>query len=321
MKAIVYKSGQFQYSEYKGSFHPGFDGDVLVGLQYAALNKRDDFIVKGLYPGIIDNVIMGSDGMGILDGEEVLINPGLNWGDDPRVQGEEFEILGMPSNGTFTERVYVPSKNIYSKPSHLSPSEAAALPLAGLTAFRAVFTRGNLKSGQRILITGGGGGVATNCILFALAKDAEVFVTSGSSEKIEKLCSLGVKGGFNYRDTDWAGTIQKEVGFFDLIIDSAGGEGLSKLIGLVKPGGNLVLYGGTKGKAPAISPQLIFWRQINILGSTMGSHSDFRKMIDFVEEHQIKPLVDSIFKLEDFDKALLRLRSGDHLGKIVIKIH
>jgi len=324
MKAVVFISRE-KGAEYQADYsHPEVNnpppGFVKIDLAAAALNKRDDFILKGLYPGIRPNVILGSDGAGLLAGKRVFFNPGINWGKDETVQSINYHILGMPSHGTFASSVLVPRENVFPIPNHLNFIEAAALPLAGLTAFRALFTRGNLKAGEKVLITGGGGGVAQLCIQFAIAKGAHVFSTTGSVDKFEQLESLGVDGVKNYNHHDWEKQLMESYGTFDLVVDSAGGDGFQKLVGLLKPAGRMVIYGGTLGKAHNLSPQIIFWRQLNILGSTMGSPSDFKSMVKFVDDHQIKLVIDSVYPLEDFRAAFERINSGSHFGKIVLRI-
>lgn len=325
MKAVVFISRE-KGAEYQANYScPEIDnppdGYVKVDLTAAALNKRDDFILKGKYPGIRPNVILGSDGAGLLNGKRVFFNPGINWGDDEAVQSVNYHILGVPTHGTFASSVLVPKENVFFVPNHLNFVEAAALPLAGLTAFRALFTRGELKSGEKILVTGGGGGVAQMCIQFAVAVGAQVYSTTGSTDKFEQLEKLGVAGVKNYNTYDWDKELLKSDGPFDLIIDSAGGDGFQKLISLLKPGGRMVIYGGTHGKAHNVSPQIIFWRQLNILGSTMGSPSDFESMVEFIDAHKIKPVIDNIYPLEDFRSAFDRINSGKHFGKIVLRIN
>ena len=321
MKAVVFE-GKEQGAKYTRDFKPDElpDGFVEILLESAALNKRDDFILKGLYPGLRPNVVLGSDGCGVYEGKPVVFDPGINWGDKPEFQSAEYHILGMPGHGTFCEKVAVPKHNICPKPVHLDFNQASALPLAGLTAYRALFTRGGLKPGQKVLISGGGGGVALFCIQFAIAASARVYSTTGSKDKMNRLFKMGLEGVVNYNDKSWDKDFSSEFGQVDLVIDSAGGDGFHRLINLLKPGGTLVTYGGTLGKSDNISPQIIFWKQLNIKGSTMGSPQDFQDMMQFVEQHQIVPVVDRIFPLADFDKAIERLRSKDHFGKIVLNI-
>lgn len=295
-------------------------GQVVVELKAAALNHRDVWIMQGKYPGIRPGTILGSDGAGIADGRPVLINPSLNWGDDPRVQGPDYEILGMPRHGTFAERVAIESGQLVEMPGHLTYEQAAALPLAGLTAWRALFTKGQPRHNDRILISGVGGGVALMACQFALAAGYEVWVTSGHDAKIEKACALGARGGVNYRSDDWHKELQKRAGLFDVIIDSAGGASFGRLATLVAPAGRIVIYGGTLGAIEGLSPQLIFWRQASILGTTMGTPREFEAMVDFVAKHRLVPVVDSVWPLEEAPKAFERMSRGEQFGKIVLKV-
>lgn len=320
MKALVLKSKEeaFYYGDWEEP-KPGA-GEVVVEMRAAALNHRDVFITQGLYPNIKYPAILGSDGAGIVDGREVLINPAMEWGDDPRVQSKDFHILGLPRNGTFAEKVAVPEDKLYDKPRHLNWESAAALPLAGLTAYRALFTRGLLQSGERVLITGIGGGVALLALQFALAAGAEVWVTSGADKKIGHAKAMGAKGGANYKSDDWEEQLRQQTGSFDLILDSAGGEGFAALIKLCRPGGRLVTYGGTRGRIPKLSPQIIFWRQLSILGSTMGTDKEFGEMLAFVSRHEIQPEVDEVFPLSQGSTAFERMDKGLQFGKIVFRI-
>jgi NADPH:quinone reductase-like Zn-dependent oxidoreductase len=304
---------------------------AVVRLRAAALNHRDLWTQLGLYPGIKLPITLGSDGAGTVTsvgspgdrawvGREVIINPALDWGADPRAQGPDFRILGLPDNGTFAEQVAIPVANLAPKPAHLSWEQAAALPLAGLTAWRALFTRAQLKSGERVLVTGVGGGAALFALQFAVAAGAEVWVTSGSPEKITRAKTLGAKGGANYRDTDWAAALQKQSGRFDVIVDSAGGDGFGSLIDLTAPGGRIVFFGATTGNPKALDMRKSFFRQINLLGTTMGSPADFADMTKFVDAHRITPVVDRVFPLDQADAALRHMEAAAQFGKIGLAI-
>ena len=311
-------------------------GEVLVNLKAAALNHRDVFVQKGLYPGTAVPVIPGSDGAGVVEavgelvdsqliGREVIINPGLNWGDDPRFYSSTFKILGMPDNGTFAEYIAIPAKYVYSKPVHLSFIEAATLPLVGLTAWRALMTRATLKPGEKVLVTGIGGGAALMALQLAVAAGAEVWVTSGSDEKIERAKALGATGGVNYNDPDWHRNLMKatgggKAGYFDVTIDSASGPDFAKLTDTAAPGGRIAVFGGTTGNITNVAPSKVFFKQLNIFGTTMGSDSEFADMVAFVNQHQLKPVVDEVFALADAEQALRKMDAGKQFGKIVLAI-
>ena len=242
------------------------EGQIIVDIKAAALNRRDYWITKGQYPGIELPVILGSDGAGTVENREVIINPSLNWGDNAKVQQKDYKILGLPDPGTFAEKVCVPEVNVFTKPSYLTMEQAAALPLAGLTAYRAVFTKGQLINGQRVLISGVGGGVAMFACQMSICAGCEVWVTSGREDKIEKAIQKGAKGGVNYKEDDWYKKLSNQVPEgFDLIIDSAGGPGFKRLIDLAAPAGKIVIYGGTRGKFPEISPQKYFGNNYKLL--------------------------------------------------------
>jgi zinc-binding alcohol dehydrogenase/oxidoreductase len=298
---------------------PGKD-EELVALHAAALNHRDVYIRQGLYAGIKTPVILGSDGAGVCKGKAVVICPSLNWGPDPTVQSKDFQILGMPSNGTFADFVCVPEENLHPKPEHLSWEEAAALPLAGLTAWRLLFTRCRLQKGERVLITGIGGGVALTALQLALAAGAEVWVSSGSDEKIIRAAGLGAAGGVNYKAEGWDKQLKEKAKGFDIVIDAAGGDGFAALPGLCNPGGRIGVYGGSLGKVNGLSPQILFWKQISILGSSMGTNEEFAQMLQFVEKHRIVPVIDKTYALRDGNAAMERMHRGEQFGKIVLQI-
>lgn len=306
-------------------------GEAVVQVKAAALNHRDVWIQYGRYFTKEYPAILGSDGAGIVTetgegvdkswiGKEVILDPSTDWGDNPRAHGKDFKVLGMPQDGAFAEYVKVNATNLHEKPAHLSFEEAAALPLAGVTAYRAMFTKCGLQKGEKVLVTGAGGGVALFAMQFAVAAGAEVWVTSGSEEKIEKAKALGATGGVNYKQENWGNELKTQAGGFDVIIDSAAGEGFVQLIKLANPGGRLGIYGGTTGKIGQINPAEIFWKQLAIHGSTMGSAADFAAMVAFVKENKVKPVVDIVFPLEETEQAMRYMEAGKQFGKIVVKV-
>ncbi len=306
-------------------------GEAVVALRAAALNHRDVWIKLGKYAGLKFPALPGSDGAGIIEacgedvdaswrGREVIINASFNWGDREIAQGGDFTILGLPRDGTLAEKVAVPVGQLASKPAHLSWEEAAALPLAGLTAYRAVFSRGQLQPGERVLISGIGGGVALFALQFAIAAKADVWVTSGSPEKIARAVKLGAKGGFDYNDKEWAAAALKAAGGFNLIIDSAGGEGFGQLIDAAASGGRIVFFGATRGDPPVLPMRKVFWRQLSLLGTTMGSPADWEAMLAYVSRHHLRPVVSDIFPLARAGDAFGLMERGEQFGKIVISI-
>jgi NADPH:quinone reductase-like Zn-dependent oxidoreductase len=307
-------------------------GEALVRLHAAALNRRDVFIRRGQYAGIKLPIILGSDGAGeVLDvgeqvdrawiGREVVIDPSLNWGPNERAQDSAFNILGLPLDGTYAELMAVPAANLHLKPAHLSWEEAAAVPLASVTAYRALVTRGQVQSGDKVLITGIGGGVATTALVMARYLGANVYVTSGHDSKIEAAKRLGAFGGVNHRHGDWVKALIAAIGSRpDVVLDSAGGDTFNKALDALKPGGRLVSYGATLGPSPHVEVRRIFWKQLNVLGSTMGSPSDFAAMLKLYDAGGLRPVIDKVFPLEQAGDAHIRLEASDQFGKIVLKI-
>lgn len=306
-------------------------GEVLVNLRAAALNHRDVWIKSGQYAGLKFPLIPGSDGAGVVvecgqdvdpawRGRDVIINAAFNWGDRETTQGAQFSILGLPRDGTLAEQIAVPATQLSPKPPHLSWEDAAALPLAGLTAYRAVFSRARLQSGERILISGIGGGVALCALQFAVASKAEAWVTSSSEQKIARAVELGARGGFNYRDEGWAAAAAKAPGLFDVIIDSAGGEGFGKLIDVAAPGGRIAFFGATRGDPPVLPMRKVFWRQLSLLGTTMGSPADWDAMTAFVTRQHLRPVVSEVFPLSRVADAFSLMERGGQFGKIVVAL-
>ncbi|MFN7928730.1 MAG: zinc-binding dehydrogenase [Blastocatellia bacterium] len=308
--------------------HPTAQAEVVVRLKAAALNHRDVWIRKGMYAGLKFPIVLGSDGAGEvvalgdgappeLLGQQVVINPGMNWGDDPRVQHKHFKILGLPDDGTYAQFVKVPYEYCHAKPAGLTWEEAAALPLAGLTAYRAVVTRARVQAGDNVLVTGIGGGVSAFALQIAKQFGANVFVTSGSEEKIERAREIGADGGANYKLQDWAPMIVGMTdGGPDVVIDSVGGDTLAKCIDIIKPAGRIALYGATTGLPKTVDLRRIFWKQLDICGSTMGTQEEFAAMLKLYDN--IKPVVDKVFPLADAKASHERMEEAGQFGKIVL---
>lgn len=333
MKAVVLDElGNLASLNYKEVDVPSpEEGEVVVKLRAAAVNRRELMIAKGQYQGARAPIILGSDGDGEVYslgnlvksfsvGDQVIINPGLNWGKDNNKKNVDFSILGMPQNGTYAEYVKVPVENIVEKPAHLSWEEAASLPLAGLTAYRALVTKGKIQKGEKVLIPGAGGGVATFLIQFAHVLGAEVYVTSSKEDKINKAMELGAVGGVNYTEENWVEQLLELTGGIDLSIDSVGGDSFKSLITLGKIGSRIVNFGSTRGPINNLFLPSLTLKEISIIGSTMGSMDDFSKMIKLVNEKEIHPVIDRVYSLREVNKALERIEKGQNFGKIVLTI-
>ncbi|KAK4990956.1 hypothetical protein LTR50_002170 [Elasticomyces elasticus] len=321
------------------------DNEVLVRLSAAALNHRDLFVRQHLYPGTAFGVTLLADGSGtaISTGssaqakqwlnKKVILNPGTGWKDDP--EGPEtassYAILGgtkMNPLGTLAESIVIDAGELEEAPSHLSAVEAAALPLTGLTAWRAVMTKsGNAKKGRNILVTGIGGGVALMALMFATGAGCNVYVSSGSEEKIEKAKKLGAAGGINYKEQGWekklVEILPKERKFLDAVIDGAGGDIVDKASRIMKPGGVIVSYGMTLG--PKISyPMGTVLKNIDLRGSTMGSRKEFGDMVEFVKAKQLHPVVSRVVvgleNIEGIDGLFEDMKAGSQFGKLVVEI-
>ncbi len=305
--------------------------EVRIAIHYAALNHRDEWCRQGKYPNLKDGVVLGSDGAGVVEeagsevdaswlGKEVLVNPALEWGDHQKAQSKDFRILGMPNHGTIAEYLHIPVDRVYSTPNHLSLAQAAALPLAGLTAYRALFYHGKIQKGDKVLITGFGGGVAQFAAQFAIASQADTYVSSGDPAKLYKAKEIGAKGGLDYNDPNWTREALALSGGFDIIIDSAMGDTLDHLLSVASPGGKIIFFGATLGNPTGLNARKVFWSQVTLQGTTMGSDQDFEDMLAFTERHQVSPIIDAEFPLPEAASAFDRMREGKQMGKILIKV-
>ncbi len=311
-------------------------GEIVVRLHAAALNRRDAFVTRGMYPGAKPDalpVTLGSDGSGVVaargdgadgpaEGTEVVVNPALYWGDDPAKPGKEYRILGLPDDGTFAQFVKAPAENVFPKPSHLSHEEAAALPLAALTAYRALVTRGGVREGETVVVPGAGGGVATFLVQIATALGARVFVTSGDDEKIERAKGLGAEGGVNYKGEGWFKELRGMTGGVDLSVDTIGGEVFDALLSLAKPGSRIVSVGATAGPVEKLVLPKVFLKpgHLTVLGTAMGTNEEFGAMLDLYAERGLRPVVNETFPLEEATAAIGHMEEGAGVGKIVLQV-
>jgi zinc-binding alcohol dehydrogenase/oxidoreductase len=306
-------------------------GQVVVDLRAAGLNRRDPWVwmTSGYCPL---PVTLGSDGAGVISalgngvegltiGDEVVFDPTLNWGESEEHPTEQFDILGAPTDGTFAERVLVAAASVAARPQRLSWEEAAALNLGGLTAWRACVTCAGAAPGRTILVTGAGSGVSTFVIQISAAHGAKVFVTSSSEEKLHRAQELGAVGGVSYRDPDWSAQLRHLVGDgLDAAIDSYGGPSWEGALQALRVGGTLVSFGDTSGPETTLTTAEVYWQWRRVIGTSMGSPREYRALLEHVKHAEWRPVIDSVFPLEELDRAADRLSDPGRFGKVVLRI-
>ncbi|MBD0290533.1 MAG: zinc-binding dehydrogenase [Thermoleophilia bacterium] len=300
-------------------------GEVRVDLVAAALNRRDWWIRRGGTASL--PAVLGSDGAGVVsavgegvsevgEGDEVVINPSLDWGGREDAPGPSFRILGVPDQGTYAEQIVVSAAQVRPKPRRYSWLEAAALPLAGLTAWRATVTHAEARADRTILVPGAGGGVASFVVQIAAALGARVLVTTSSVEKLERACALGAQGGALYGDERWP----EQVGSVDAVVDSVGGVVWPGALSLLRPGGRLVNFADTARAVAEVPLTTLYFNYLRIQGTTMGSPREFDALLAHVERARWRPVIDSVFPLAEAARAHERLDAPDRFGKVVLKI-
>ncbi|WP_018922815.1 zinc-binding dehydrogenase [Salsuginibacillus kocurii] len=305
---------------------PG-EGEVRIQLKTAGLNHRDLFVLNR-HKANDPAVVLGSDGAGVVDavgsgvarvaeGEEVIVNPSLNWFEKSAAPPEEFEVLGFPTDGTFAEYIILPEAQVSAKPKHLTWEEAGVLSLGALTAYRALFTRGLVSEGDNVLVPGAGSGVATFLLQFANAAGARVIMTSRSEEKRKRAVELGADVAVD-SEADWNAELGSEKA--DVVIESVGAATFQKSLNQVKKGGTIVTFGASAGDVVEINLREFFYGQYNFLGTTMGSRDEYEEMLQFIEKHDIKPVMDEVFSLEEYEAAFKRMDEGKQMGKIALKM-
>jgi NADPH:quinone reductase-like Zn-dependent oxidoreductase len=317
---------------------PG-SGEVRVRLKTAALNHLDLFVLQGI-PGIPIELphIGGADGAGIVDaigdrvegieeGAEVIFDPGLSCGRcEYCVAGEQslcirFGVLGEHSDGTLAEAVVVAAESLALRPSHLSWEESAALGLAHLTAWRMLINRGGLRPGETVLIHGIGSGVSMACLQLAKLVGARVIATSRSEEKLRRAVELGADEVLP-ADDQVARSVRGLTGKrgADVVVDAVGEATWMQSLKAAAKGGRIVTCGATSGPNPAEEIRLIFWNQLSIIGSTMGSRRDWRQLVAVVETHRLKPVIDTVLPLAEGRTAYERMEQAKQFAKIVLSI-
>lgn len=325
MKAFVLEFGELKLKEMPIP-SPG-KNEVVIKLKTAGLNRRD-LNIPNRRGSDKEALVLGSDGAGIIDsvgegvsivkvGDEVIINPSLRWGENTPAPPASFDILGMPDDGTFAEKIVLSENQVEKKPKYLSWEEAGVLALSALTGYRALVTKGQVKAGDTLFIPGAGSGVSTYMIQFAKSLGAKVIVTSRSEEKLEQAKKLGADITIS-TESDWNKELENEV--IDLVIDSVGAATFNRSLEVLKKGGRIVTFGATTDDNIDLNLRGFFYGQYQLFGSTMGSREELRELLELMEKHELRPVVDKVFPLKETDQAFEYLQAGGQFGKIALKM-
>jgi zinc-binding alcohol dehydrogenase/oxidoreductase len=298
-------------------------GEVLIRMRAASLNHLDVWTRKGL-PSVPKPRILGADGAGTVEalgegvaglapGQAVVINPGLEH--DGRIH-----VIGEHTQGVHAELAAVPATNVYPLREGLSFEHAAAFPLVYETAYRMLVTRAGLQAGEWVLIWGIGGGVATAAFRIAQTLGAHTIVTSGSAEKLVKANDLGADVTVDHLEGDVVAAVKDATGTgVDVVVETVGDATWKRTLDAVRPAGRVVVCGATSGPNPPAALHRLWWKQLDILGSTMGTHTDFEGAYELVTAGAT-PVIDSVFPLAEARAAHERLERGEQFGKIVLEI-
>jgi len=318
MKAIrIHEDGGPEVLRYEDAPDPEpGPGEVLVRLRAASLNHLDLWIRKGL-PSVPKPRILGADGAGLREdtGERVVINPGIE-------HGEKITVIGEHMDGTHAELVAVPEGNVYPLPDEISFEEAAAFPLVFETAYRLLVTKARLREGEWVLLWGIGSGVASAGLAIAKALGAKALVTSSRDEKLERAGELGADGAVNHASGDVREAVAEATGGkgVEVVLEHVGEATWQSSLQAARAGGRIVVCGATTGPNPPAGLHRIWWKQLTIYGSTMGTREDFEAAYELVKSGRAKPVVDSVFPLEQARAAHERMEAGEQFGKIVLTI-
>ncbi|HEY2074450.1 MAG TPA: zinc-binding dehydrogenase [Gaiellaceae bacterium] len=295
---------------------PGPD-DVLIRLHASALNHLDVWIRKGL-PSVPKPRILGADGAGVRvdTGERVVINPGIEAPDGA------IHVIGEHGDGTNAELIAVPATNVYPIHDDLSFEEAAAFPLVFETAYRMLVTRARVQEGEWVLLWGIGSGVSTAGLAIARALGARTIVTSSSDEKLARAKELGTDEVVNHATGDVKSFVREVTGGHgaDVIVDHVGEATWRTSLDVAARDGRIAVCGATTGPNPPAALHRIWWKQLTILGSTMGTKADFEGAYELIATGRARPVVDEVVPLEEIRAAHARLEAGEQLGKIVLSI-
>ena len=323
MKAVrIHEDGGPDVLRYENAPDPvPGTGQVLIELRAASLNHLDLWIRKGL-PSVPKPRILGADGAGVVvsgdgfaPGDRVVINPGREVGDG------KVSVLGEHSDGTHAELIAVPRSQVYPLPADIDFELAAAFPLVFETAYRMLVTKAHLQDDEWVLVWGIGGGVATATLAIANALGAHVIVTSSNEEKLARARELGAEATFNHETDDVAAGVKDITGGgAHVVVDNVGETTWKRSLDAARPNGRICVCGATTGPNPPANLHRIWWKQLTIFGSTMGSQADFEAVYELVKSRRAVPVVDAVFPLAEAAAAHERLEAGDQLGKIVLRI-
>lgn len=325
MKALIHENGNLKVQD---TTEPvAQQGEVVVAMHAAGLNRRD-LMIPVRRGDTKEPLILGSDGAGVIEsigagvkgwsvGDEVIINPSLRWFDKSACPPNGFDILGMPDNGTFAEKIAISAEQLEKKPADLSMEEAAVIALSALTGYRALFTQGELKQGHTVFIPGAGSGVATYIIQFAKNIGARVIVSSRSEEKRQKALDLGADLAID-TNGNWLEALSEEK--IDVVIESVGRATFNRSLEVLKPGGRIVVFGATTDDVVDLDLRKFFYGQYQMFGSTMGSREELREMLQHIKQYGVTPVIDKVYPLEDALEAFDALKNSEQFGKLVLQI-
>jgi NADPH:quinone reductase-like Zn-dependent oxidoreductase len=327
LKAIrIHEDGGPEVLRYEDAPDPEVGpGEVLIRLRAASLNRLDLWVRKGL-PSVPKPRILGADGAGTVEalgegvdglevGQRVVINPGLEHGDRITVIGEHMD-------GTHAELIAVPATNVYPLPDEIAFEDAAAFPLVFETAYRMLATRAGLQAGEWVLVWGAGSGVGSASLAVAKALGARVLATSSSDEKLARAREVGADATVNHATGDVGAAVKETTDGrgVDVVVEHVGEATWKSSLQAVRIGGRIAVCGATTGPNPPAQLHRLWWKQLTIVGSTMGTRGDFEAVYELVKNGRAKPAVDSVFPLTDARAAHQRMEAGEHFGKIVLTI-
>jgi NADPH:quinone reductase-like Zn-dependent oxidoreductase len=317
VKAIrIHEDGGPEVLRYEDAPDPQpADGEVLIHLRAASLNRLDLWVRQGL-PSVPKPRILGADGAGVdASGRRVVINPGVEHGD-------KITVIGEHTDGTHAELIAVPASNVYELPDEISFEAAAAFPLVFETVYRMLVTRAGLQQGEWVLVWGVGSGIGSASLVIAKALGAQVVATSSSDAKLERALELGADTVVNHKEGDVVAAVKEATGGpgVDVVVEHVGEATWQTSLQAVRPQGRIAVCGATSGPNPKAALHRVWWKQLTILGSTMGTRTDFEAVYELVKEGRATPVVDSVFPLADARAAHERMESGEQFGKIVLRI-